>query len=279
MKLKISLILLLCASITQFTFGQKISIGPEVGANIIPLESTDLGTDYKIGMFGGAAFKYKFNDKFGLRSGLYISQKKKNYASSSTSSLLTSLDEMLGLGSMLGDSVSLDSLIDIPGVNMDVNEEIKGNVSQLFIEIPVLASYKLKDFNFYLGPYVGVLLSARRREEITTTTPFLQTFDISEFDETGLFSAFLPPAEQTVSDERTGTDGLNILDFGASAGIGYEADKVNFNLIYSRGFMDYRDDRKDEDLEVHQTIRFTVSYLFDLQGDDKLKPQYDLETK
>ena len=47
----LSLIILL--SITS-SKSQKLSLGPELGINIIPLESTDIGTNFHLGYhFGG----------------------------------------------------------------------------------------------------------------------------------------------------------------------------------------------------------------------------------
>lgn len=264
----LTLILLISFSLG---FSQKIHLGPEIGVNIIPIENTEIGYNYQLGYHFGGHFKYHFSDRWKLSSGIFISQKKKGYSSSSTSSVLTLLDDMLGDFGGLGgtpDTSGLDSIINIPGLNLDMTESIKGVSSEIFIEIPILANYKIRNFNIYLGPYAGILLTASRKEELTTDIPVL---DVIDMDALGLggFTSFFLPSSGTETSTVSGTDGLRILDFGINGGIGYEMNDLHFNLMYSHGLLDYRDNNEGEPTETLKLIRVSVVYLFDITKKDK----------
>lgn len=264
----LTLILLISFSLG---FSQKISLGPEVGVNIIPIENTEIGYNYQLGYHFGGHFKYHFSDRWKLSSGIFITQKKKGYSSTSTSSVLTLLDDMLGGFGGLGgspDTSGLDSVISIPGLNLDMTESIKGVSSELFIEIPILANYKLKNFNMYLGPYAGILLTASRKEELTTDIPVLDVIDMDALGLGGITSFFLP-SSGTETSTISGTDGLRILDFGINGGIGYEMNNLHFNLMYSHGLLDYRDNNEGDPTETLKLIRVSVVYLFDITKKEK----------
>jgi hypothetical protein len=266
MKYYIITLLLLLTFTKNYSQNGKVYLGPEVGMNIIPIENTGVGYNFQLGYHLGAHLKYHFSEKFKLSSGVFLSQKKKAYSSSSTSSVLNSFNDLLGFGGMTGgiDSLGLDSLINIPGLNLNMTKDVKGVSSELFIEIPVLANLKLNHFNIYLGPYAGFLISANRKEEITTDIPVLDVIDLETIDPTGLSSLFLP-SSGTESSSKSGTDGLRSIDFGAIAGIGYEINNLHFNLMYSHGLLDYRDDNKNESTETLKVIRISIVYLFDLK--------------
>ena len=257
---------LLLLIIVTNSYGQKISLGPEVGVNIIPIENTEIGYNYQLGYHFGGHVKYHFSGRFKLSSGLFISQKKKSYSSMETGSVLTLLDDLLGGFGGLGggnDTSGLDSVINIPGLNLEMTESIKGITSEIFIEIPVLANYKIKNLNLYLGPYMGILLTASRKEILTTDIPAL---DVIDLDALGLggFTSFLLPSSGTETSSTSGTDGLRLIDFGANAGIGYEMNNLHFNFMYSHGLLDYRDDNKGSSTETLKLFRISIAYFFDL---------------
>lgn len=259
-------------------YSQKVSLGPELGVNVIPMENTDYGYNYQLGFHFGGHLKYHINDKFRVSTGLYLTQKKKAYSSSETSSLLNALGDMLGLagGNTIPglDTVNLDSLINIPGINLDMKEEVKGTNSEILIEIPLLANYKAGNVNFYLGSYFGLVIGATQKEEITTSVPAFDVIDISSIDPTGFASFFLPQSG-VESSTSSGTNGLNLMDVGACGGIGYEMNNLHFNLMYLHGFLDYRDDRGSEDFSSLRTFRLSMVYLFDLKQNKESAPRLD----
>lgn len=124
-----------------------------------------------------------------------------------------------------------------------------------------------------MGPYAGFLIMANQKEETRTQIPLLSVFDVSQFDTTGFASFFLPPADETSTNNNSGTRGLNKLDIGISVGLGYEINNLHFNLMYSQGLLDYRD--KDiqgkEKKSALSTFRFSITYLFDLKSNKESK--------
>ena len=257
-------------------FGQKVSLAPEIGLNIIPMSGSDIGQNYQFGYHFGAHLKYHFSKKFKLSTGIFLTQKKKEYSSSTTSSALTFIDDLLngfggavgGLGILGGTGdLGLDSL----GLNTDMIESIRGVSSELFIEIPLLANYKVKNVNFYLGPYTALLITANRKEEKTTNIPILDVIDVDALLENSglggfgsLATSFLP-SSGTESSKKSGTSGLRTLDFGINAGIGYKMNNLHFNFMYSHGLLDYRDDpNKEGNTETLKLLRISIAYFFDL---------------
>ena len=272
---KITLVLL--AIIPIFSFGQKVSLAPEIGLNIIPMASSEIGQNYQFGYHVGGHFKYHFSKKFKLSSGVFLTQKKKEYSSSITGSTFELLNDALNSFGGLGggvpgiDSTFLDSTLNIPGLNTEYTESTKGVSSELFIEIPVLANYKYKNVNFYLGPYAALLITANRKEEITTDIPLMDVIDVDLLlDQSGLggfggFAKSFIPQSKVETNEESGTVGLRKLDIGFMAGIGYEMNDLHFNFMYSQGLLDYRDDAtKTGNTETLKLYRISIAYFFDL---------------
>jgi hypothetical protein len=276
-----SLFISLLALIPLFGFGQKVSLAPEIGLNIIPMENTEIGHNFHLGYHVGGHFKYHFSKKIKLSSGVFLTQKKKNYTSSSTGSVFTLFDDLLngfgGLGGGLpggadsssSDLLGLDSL-NIPGLNTEYTETIRGVSSELFIEIPLLANYKFKNVNFYLGPYAAVLIGAKRKEELTTDIPIMDVIDVDLLleqsglgDFGGVISNFIPKSG-VESSEISGTTGLRKIDTGINAGVGYEMNNVHFNFMYSHGLLDFRDENEGKAPRRLKLFRVSIAYFFDL---------------
>lgn len=252
---------------------QKLSIGPELGINVIPIESSNMGKNFQMGYHLGAHLRINVSEHFKLGTGLYLTQKKKMYEKNDTSSVFDLFGSFIELSGLTAQEI--DSLVSSFGANTDVTEETKGVVSATFVKLPLLATYHYKNFNVFAGPYAGFLITANRKEETRTQIPLMNVIDISQFDSTGLFSAFLPAADETTSSQNSGTDGLNKMDLGFIAGISYEINQLHFNLMYSQGLLDYRDDRGKDDFSALSTFRFSIAYLFDLKGNKESSPRLD----
>jgi len=248
---------------SSFSQNAKISLGPEVGMNIIPIENTAIGYNFQLGYHVGLHLKYKFSESFKLSTGVFLSQKKRKYDETNISSIFDIYGDLILMSGI--DTSGLDSTIKAFGVNTDVIETTNGMTSELFIEIPVLANYRYKNFNMYAGPYLGVLLTANKKEEVRTQIPLMNVIDFSQFDSTGLSSLFLPSADETTTSSKSNKDNLRLLDFGFNVGIGYEMNNLHFNLMYSHGLLDYREDNNGESKENLKLIRISMVYLFDLE--------------
>jgi hypothetical protein len=261
-RLLLSIIILMS---TNNYFSQKITLGPEIGINLIPIEKTEIGSNYQLGFHFGGHVKYHISEKFKISTGVFITQKKVKFESRDTSSIFEyykSLFQLAGINEQ-----EIDSIAQSFGVNTDVLESTQGMHSEIFIKVPILANYKYKNLNIYLGPYFGLLLMANKKEKVRTEIPLLNVIDISQFDSTGFASSFLPEADATESSSTSTKENLNSLDIGFNAGIGYEMNNLHFNLMYSQSCLDYRKDRGDDDITPLKTIRLSIVYLFDLKKD------------
>lgn len=274
---------------SNLVIGQKVSLGPELGLNIVPLENTNYGYNYQMGFHAGLQIKYKLSDHFSLVSGLSLTQKKKKYAQKDTSSIFEYFGSALKFAGI--DEEELDSIAQSFGANTNVLESTDGVVAEMLIEIPLMVNYTYKNFNVYAGPYFGLLINANFKEETQTQIPLLDVLDISQFDSTGLASAFLPDADETSSSSNSSTDGLNKLDIGVNLGIGYQMNQLHFNLFYSKGFLDYtnggdsikkefdKDGKETTEREIESstlsTFRFSLVYFFELKAKEANSPRLE----
>ena len=257
-----------CLSIVLFnniTVAQKVQIGAEAGMNIIPMEDTDIGYNHQLGYHFGANFRYHFSEHFKLSSGVFLSQKKKKYAFSSSQPA----SDLINIPSFGGGGLPIDSLLNLPGVNAEATTTTAGTVPELFIEVPLLANFKYKHLNIYAGPYIGYLVSAVKKETVTTSIPVLDVIDIGSLDPTGLSSLFLPKSEETKTTESNNKDNLNQLDYGLNFGIGYEHNNLHFNLMYSYGLVDYREETNEQEKSTLKTLRISIAYLFNISKQKK----------
>lgn len=233
---------------SNLALSQKLSLGPELGVNLIMLEKEDLGRNYHLGWYDGVNAEYKFHDLFSVRSGLYFSHRKKMYGSSDTASL-----NVFGF--------SPDDL-GISGVDFSIYTKTTGVVSQFGIEMPLLAALNLKEVSIFAGPYMNFMFGAYSREEKDTRVPFLQAINIDSLDPSGMLSQFLPPAETHTFDEFTSKANYRMFDFGFKAGMSYTADRFRLNLYYTLGLPDYRVDRGDDEANPHRYFTMSIAYNF-----------------
>ena len=245
---KISLLIILLNSIYV---NAQLYIGPEVGTNLITMRNKDIGKEFNLGWHGGIRTSYFFSDYFSLTGGVYFTEKRQAY-----SSLDTAAVEVFGF--------SLEDLI--PGINLDQYTSTIGSVSQYYIQIPIMASYKLDNFSLSAGPFVGFMIRAWSREESSTDVPFLKVIDMSTIDSTGFLTALLPPAESTTFTETSSKSNLRIFDYGFKAGLSYQVNSLGFNLSYLFSLTDYRIDRGDLDLQRHHYFQFSINYDFGWTG-------------
>ncbi|MBX2959693.1 MAG: outer membrane beta-barrel protein [Flavobacteriales bacterium] len=252
---------------------QKISLGPEIGLNLFKIEDTNLGSNYQLGYFFGMGINNKFSDNFSLSSGIFLSQKKKQYSFIDTTKTPDPFASLLPIFTGGG----------IPGANVSSEASVYTTtnirLSELYLQIPVLANLTFSNFSFFSGPYVSFLVSVK--QNIVKTTESTAT-DISTFlpDEYNAFSSFLQPNknnEPTITSSNS-KDGLTSFDIGVTSGLGYKFNNLRLNACFSYGFMDFQKE-KNNPINNHQIFTLSLAYLFDLKTTEKLKNKYDLDVK
>ena len=238
----------------------RISFGPEAALAVNILPETSLGSNAALGGTFGIKANYALKKGFSISTGIYYSEKSMHYSSSYTTPT-PSLNTVLNI---------LASTQNLPfdpskAFNTDSKVSIDGQINEHFIEIPVLCKYQHEGISIFAGPYIGFLGGAKNKQVKETTVPFVETVNFQEIAGGGiggfLISSLAPPAYKREESVSHSTTDLNKYDFGVTAGIGYEFEHLNFNLSYSQGFLDYRQNRGDASKAVFKTLRFSVAYI------------------
>lgn len=244
--MKFLAVVLVLLSLTSF--GQKLKLGPEAGSNLIMLYKSDLGRDYHLGWFAGTSVEYDMTDFFSLRSGVYLSQRKKRYESFDT----------LPMNIFGFDPEDLE----IPGVDFSMYQETVGVQTQLGIEVPMLASFNHKGFSIFAGPYIHFMAGAWSKERTDTRVPFLQTFNIDSIDPSGFLKYLFPPAHSTDFTESSSKENLRVFDYGFKAGMSYGDGPLRSNFYYTIGLPGYLVDPGLNDPNPHHYYTLSVTYNF-----------------
>lgn len=253
---------------------QKLFLGPELGVNLAPTLKAGDAQTYQLGVNGGLALRYAFNDKLALKSGVYYTQKYQSFDSTAVGSVL---DNFGGLFGELGDIEEILTGVSDFGFNLDVNRRYEGTIQSTFIEIPLQIEVRTGRVSFSLGGYAGYMISAESNTTVTENTPLLQVVDLAELlGEAAFFlEALFPPANDSYSETDTSKSGYNAFDYGVKGGISYtSSDNLSFNLSYQHGLRDYRFNRPVdlEETDINENafapfknITFTMGYQFGLK--------------
>ena len=254
-------ILLFSIFISSISFSQRIHVGPEVGMNLLKVETTEFGRQYQPGWFAGATFEYDFFDWMSVKSGIYYSQRKQSYASKDTVPFV-----------IFGFDPEEFGLED---ADFNTYNETNGRYNEHFVELPVMANFKWQGINVGIGGYCSYLFKSRYSQVRVSRTPFMQFIDLASFDESGQLAALLPkPYEEFI----TGSSNPSILrkfDAGFKMSLGYQYKEVGFHAAYQYGMMDYRTQNIASPFTRHQYFQFSVNYLFGLGKSKDNQPRLD----
>ena len=242
-----------------FSAHSQIYVGPEFGSNFIEVKNEDIGRSFQPGWFAGGIFEYRFNNWFGIKTGVNYSQKRQAYSEYDTTLFSIPGFDIAGL---LGGTLS--GL----GINLDLNtySETHGRIASHYIEIPLLARFSWKDYYIGVGGFGGFMLSAKTKTYSKERTPFVDIIDLEPI--IALLGqpelAFLiPPASDEVSASTSSKGGLRSWDYGLKGVLGYQSEHFGFNASYQYGLPDYRTSPSGGK-ERHHFVQLTVNYLFEL---------------
>jgi len=242
--------LILIANLTLNGFSQNIHLGPELGFNLIKVQTQDIGNNYQPAWHSGGSFKYDFNNWLSLKTGIYYSQKRQHFTEFDTT--LSPIVALIGGG-------------DINGVDFNTYSQTNGRHSLNFVQLPIMASFSYKDFSINLGGYFGFMFNSRTKELKESVTPFVSTVDLSALGQGGgIFGTLLlPPPSESIFKESSNSSGLNAIDFGLKTGLTYTLNNIDLNLSYVLGLKDYRSHISGQK-QTNSYFQFSVAYLFDL---------------
>jgi|GEM_PF-1079424 len=256
-------ILLLISLNISLSYAQKFKFGPELGGNLIKVETQEIGDNYQVGWHTGVFSEYEFKKWLGVSVGLYYTQKKHSFKESEVIS--SSLSFLLAQQN-------------IEGVDLNTYSETKGRVTLNYLQLPLLAVFKHKNFKLKLGGYFGYMFNTKTNRKEVKNTPFASVIDLTTLTAidptlTELIGSFIPPANETNFSESTSKSGLSTFDYGLKTGITYHVNSIGFNVNYIYGLTDYRSSSSINSFENNCYYQFSLSYYF---GKGSLKkPSYN----
>lgn len=249
----------LSCSITSWAQA-PFSFGPELGMAVNFYPKTGLANNTLLTSHVGIKSIVALPKNFSIQTGIYYSTKKLQYQASYTEPT-PSLNSLL---SLLG---SIQELPFEPSLAFNTNANITENgfVTAHFIEIPVLCQYNYKGITIAAGPHIGFLSRVNDIKTKETRIPFVETVNYTEIAG-GLGGAILstlsPDAYTKVETTSTSKSNFNSIDFGFTAGIGYQFEHVALHMNYVHGLLDYRNNPGNAEKVSFKSLRFSISYLF-----------------
>jgi hypothetical protein len=144
-KLVYTILILCCALSNAFT--QKISIG--LGINYggpLPTEAVDSASGKIIpGLTTGISFSIPFGKRFSFSPAFYYSYHGLEYSQSITQDTII--------------TINIDNISgQVPSF---YTAYVNGNMRIHYIDIPLLLTYRIKKFQFMIGPYFSVLIAGK----------------------------------------------------------------------------------------------------------------------
>lgn len=251
------ILLLLLALNISLSYAQKLEFGPELGFNLIKVETQNIGDNYQIGWHTGVFSEYELKKWFGVSAGLYYTQKRHSFESSEVSQNALSL------------LLAQQGIDIIDGIDLNTYSQTNGRVSLNYLQLPILAVFKHKNFNLKLGGYFGYMFNTRSKTNEVKTTPFVSVVDLGALgldaidpSISQLLGSFLPEPTETNFSETTSKNGLSSIDFGLKSGITYQANAVGFSAYYVYGLKDYRSSLTTSSIENNSYFQFSIAYSF-----------------
>lgn len=243
MKFVVVFVCSFCVSLSGM--GQKVVLGPELGLNLIQLNSGQLGKEYSPGIHAGLTLDYAFSSSVSLLTGVHFSQGKFQ-----TTSFDTTAFDFFGM---------VDS--SFAGLDMNTYSQTTSRQTGHYLQLPIMANYQWKGLSVFGGGYIGYLLGGNRRDLRTSTTPFVSLIDLESVDPNGFLSAFLPPPSEEDFDETTDVSALRRFDYGLKGGVGYEMDRVGLQVSYQFGIPDFQKSPNETESRRNRFFQFSVRYL------------------
>lgn len=205
-----------------------LNFTPQAGINFsyCGLDAQE-NNSFKISPEGGIKIKLDLTNHFGITTGVGYTQKAKYYQYRETSSFFTDISNSL-FGSFIDED--LDSLIyDVIGttaefINDTVYSYYSGRVNMHYIQVPLMATFDVKNFSFSAGAYIGFKIGVNATETLRQEFPLYNTFSPVLQDSSlalvgSLFTFTYPALEEPVVSERANIDFVKSVDYGLMAEI------------------------------------------------------------
>ncbi|MFK8039508.1 MAG: porin family protein [Crocinitomicaceae bacterium] len=243
--MRICFTLFLSCFLYNSSFSQSWSYGPEIGMNLIKIDQSHTGGNYSPSWHVGGFTKLSLNDFFSIQTGIYFSQKKQSYSSADTA--LSTIFSVIGISD------------DFDQFDLNTYTNTTGRTTQNYIEIPFLAKISYKGVNLFSGIYTGFMFNSTNKEIQSKNTPVLSLINPEIL---GPLSTLLPASSEITENVIQNPSNLKPFDFGAKFGASYLFDRLELNIAYSLGLLDYRNDSSGLISQKHQYFQMSISYNF-----------------
>lgn len=221
---------------------QNWQLGPELGVNCIQLENSHTGKTFAAGWHAGGFVQSDLTSFFSIRSGVFFTQKKQLYESADTS--------IMPIFALIG-------LEDQDQFDLNTYTSINGRTTQNYLEIPLIAKFKYNGIGVFAGVYGAFMLNSIGKQIKISNTPILSVINT---DSLGAISSFLPPAYTYSEEIIENASNRRKFDFGAKFGASYQFERLELNLTYSLGILDYRQNFDGLSTQKHQYFQFSLAY-------------------
>jgi hypothetical protein len=200
----IAIVVLFCQSISVQA---QLSFDIKAGASLNEIHSTGatesvkpFETKPKIGYHLGIMANYEFSDRFGLQSGLLYASKGTSY----------DLEESMKWGYTY-------EKVEVEGYQRSTIN---------YLEVPVLAVFKINKFQVFGGPYFAIAIGGKEKYDYTVTVNGAPT--------TVKGDRKIEPVFGGVECSNR-NDYVNAFDFGGKLGVGYQIKPFKLSVDYSLG--------------------------------------------
>lgn len=283
-------LLLLFLSASSFIYSQStIDLGLRAGMNLLPTSKDEVtGKQLYSGFNGGGVFVKHFTKHISLKAELNYTTKTKQFKYNETSSLFNTLGSLLGgltggFGGGTGgfggiSSGAIDTLTSSLSkyVNDTVYSYYRGINKFGFIELPLIVTYSIKQFDFGVGGYAALLVSAKSKTELTQKSdlltliqPAIDSLGFAANIVNGIIDGAYPGLKKPQITESSKKDGFIKVDYGFIADLTYHyLPHLFFNFRYQYGFPNYRIHplKKPDNFS---SFTFSFGYLFNLKNTGK----------
>ena len=249
------------------TTSSKWQMGLRVGGNLLPNQSDLDQTEFKLGLNSGITAAYKVNKWLSVKTELSFSQKGQGYVYSEKTSLLKTFNDLIGT---VIDTSTLGSIAGY--VDDNVNSNYKGYNKVGYLEIPVMAAFTCEKFTVSAGPYVGYVVKALNKEQLSQTSPLLDLISPA-IDSLGFAAALVkglinnafPGYKQPVLTESTETNLFEQFNYGFVAQVGYQMERnLYLELRYSQALTNYLVADRGDNIKL-KAITVSLHYSFNLK--------------
>ncbi len=238
---------------------EKFSLEPYLGLNLQKQPENTLTNNFFVNGYGGLKVNYEMGQRFSVNLGLGLSDRRQQYKSLDTNSVIEEYRFFLELAGVDVDQIK--ETLKQNGFKLDRYTETMGIAKILQLEVPFSLSYTWKSFQFDVGGYLGFLLSSKKNEQANSRIPLLESVELDSIDQSGQISSFLPAANSSSLEELSNSDNLNVMFYGFRFGVAYQyKSNVKFYGNYSLDLNSYKIDENNLLTNNHSFFRVGVAY-------------------